>query len=102
MEFGRREEDSMTGTQQRGFGDPRLEKRRMRLNSESDSDSNLDSRSLLFKLTASLHCKGVASEDGDSALLVCHKFPSSLTRQICHDKAISSQNQTFCKLTCYL
>ncbi|GBN07310.1 Junctophilin-3 [Araneus ventricosus] len=31
-------------------------------------------------------CHGVASEDGDSALLVCHKFASSLTRQICHDK----------------
>ncbi|GBN80766.1 hypothetical protein AVEN_158549-1 [Araneus ventricosus] len=29
-------------------------------------------------------------------------FASSLRRQICHDKVISSQNQTCCKRTCYL
>ncbi|GBM18825.1 hypothetical protein AVEN_203102-1 [Araneus ventricosus] len=42
------------------------------------------------------------SEGGDSALLVCHSFALSLTRQICHDKLISSQNQTCCRCTCYL
>ncbi|GBN51605.1 hypothetical protein AVEN_269114-1 [Araneus ventricosus] len=32
----------------------------------------------------------------------CYKFASSLTCQICDDKVISSQNQTCCRLTCYL
>ncbi|GBM37505.1 hypothetical protein AVEN_224391-1 [Araneus ventricosus] len=35
----------------------------------------------------------------DSALLVCGSFASSLTREICHDKIISSKNQACCKRT---
>ncbi|GBN30250.1 hypothetical protein AVEN_267536-1 [Araneus ventricosus] len=38
----------------------------------------------------------------DSALLVCSSFASTLTSQICHDKIISSKNQTCRKRTCYL
>ncbi|GBO37772.1 Retrovirus-related Pol polyprotein from transposon 412 [Araneus ventricosus] len=53
-------------------------------------------------VTANLWQTRFASEGGDSALLVCHSFASSLTRQICHDKIISSKNQTCCKRTCYL
>ncbi|GBO39667.1 hypothetical protein AVEN_30877-1, partial [Araneus ventricosus] len=53
-------------------------------------------------VTANLWQTRFASEGGDSALLVCHSLASSLTRQICHDKIISSKNQTCCKRTCYL
>ncbi|GBN46153.1 hypothetical protein AVEN_200208-1 [Araneus ventricosus] len=53
-------------------------------------------------VTSNLRQTRFASEGGDSALLDCHKFASSLTRQICHNKVISSQNQTCCKCTCYL
>ncbi|GBO41612.1 hypothetical protein AVEN_52111-1, partial [Araneus ventricosus] len=35
---------------------------------------------------ANLQQACIARKGGDSALLVCHKFTSSLTRQICHDK----------------
>ncbi|GBN33876.1 hypothetical protein AVEN_52651-1 [Araneus ventricosus] len=45
-------------------------------------------------VTANLWQTRFASEGGDSALLVCHSFASSLTRQICHDNVISSENRT--------
>ncbi|GBM65090.1 hypothetical protein AVEN_262583-1 [Araneus ventricosus] len=48
-------------------------------------------------VTANFRQTRFASEGGDSALLVCHSFASSLTRQICHDKIVSSKNQTCCK-----
>ncbi|GBN73718.1 Retrovirus-related Pol polyprotein from type-1 retrotransposable element R1 [Araneus ventricosus] len=38
-----------------------------------------------------------ASEDGDSAWLICSSFATTTTLQICHDKIISSKNQTCCK-----
>ncbi|GBM86567.1 hypothetical protein AVEN_16912-1 [Araneus ventricosus] len=43
-----------------------------------------------------------ASKGVDSASLVCHSFTSGFTHQICHDKIISSKNQTCCKSACYL
>ncbi|GBN75422.1 hypothetical protein AVEN_100514-1 [Araneus ventricosus] len=46
------------------------------------------------ELVANAFCKRVgASCNGELA--------TSLTRQICYDKGISSQNQTCCKLTCF-
>ncbi|GBN45756.1 hypothetical protein AVEN_231786-1 [Araneus ventricosus] len=53
-------------------------------------------------VTVNLWQTRFASEGGDSALLLCHSFALSLTRQICHDKLISSKNQTCCKRACYL
>ncbi|GBO24128.1 hypothetical protein AVEN_45399-1 [Araneus ventricosus] len=39
-------------------------------------------------VTANLWQTRFASEGGDSALLVCQKFASSLALQICHDKRL--------------
>ncbi|GBM75300.1 hypothetical protein AVEN_45331-1 [Araneus ventricosus] len=43
-------------------------------------------------VTANLWQTCLASDGGDSALLVCHKFASSLTRQICHGKNNDTDN----------
>ncbi|GBN90565.1 hypothetical protein AVEN_56057-1 [Araneus ventricosus] len=56
----------------------------------------LDKDNYLFVLSslhqacfANLQQTRFASEGGDSALLVRHKFASSLTRQVCHNKILS-------------